>query len=180
MRKFLTVFGLAAFAVGCLRVQRMPDGSANYGGIAGPRGVVALNTSGAVMTAVHEAARSGQPMSAVFDGQGGGSVQVGYPYGYGIYPAYGYGMEPQFALSAARSAQVWAAQVAAEQPVPVRGWHDDVQAMSATTATTADVAERASDRLGVLERKVEEQDEAIQTIFRGAARAERGVARSSK
>ena len=77
MRKFLTVFGLAAFAVGCLRVQRMPDGSANYGGIAGPRGVVALNTSGAVMTAVHEAARSGQPMSAVFDGQGGGSVQVG-------------------------------------------------------------------------------------------------------
>lgn len=116
----IVLFVLAAFAVGCLQVQRLPDGSANYGGITSATGAMRLNTSGAVMTAVREAARSGQPVSAMFDGQGGGSVQVGYAYGggYGVYPAT-YGYDPQFAASAARSAQVWAEQLAAERPIPV-------------------------------------------------------------
>ena len=57
-------------------------------------------------------------MTAMFDGRGGGSLQVGYQYGaYG--GAYGYGYDPQFSASAMRTSQVWGAQVAAEQPVPV-------------------------------------------------------------
>lgn len=90
-------------------------------------------------------------MSAMFDGQGGGSVQVGYAYGF--YPGGAYGYDPQFAASAVRSQQVWAAQLAAEQPVPVAA------------------AGQTEFRLGTLETKVGEQDEAIKTIYRGAARA---------
>lgn len=114
----LFVFGLAAFATGCLAVQRLPDGQANYGGLTTPRGVTQLQSSATVATAVREASRSGQPVTAMFDGNGGGSIQVGYQYGYGFYPgAYGY--DPQFGASAMRTSQVWGAQVAAEQPVPI-------------------------------------------------------------
>jgi len=118
LRKFFVVFGLAAFAVGCLRVQRLPDGSPNYGGVTSSRDVIELQNSAVIMRAVREANRNGQPVSAMFDGQGGGSVQVGQ-YGYGIYPGEYWNNDQHFAASAARSAQVWAEQVAAEQPIPV-------------------------------------------------------------
>lgn len=140
----IVLFVLAAFAVGCLQVQRLPDGSANYGGITSATGVARLNTSntsGAVMRAVREAARSGQPVSAMFDGHGGGSVQVGYAYGF-YQGAFGY-YEPQFAASAARSAQVWAAQLAYEQPIPVghRGGGDVESRLTSLEETQAEELE---------------------------------------
>lgn len=119
MRKFFILIGLAALAAGCLRVQSRPDGRNVYGGIVTPSDAAELENSAAIADTLRAARRNGQPVSATSDGRGGKSVQVGYSYSYGdLYPGI-YAVDPHFAASAARSAQVWAEQLAAEQPVPI-------------------------------------------------------------
>lgn len=117
MRKFFVLIGLAALAAGCLQVQSRPDGRNAYGGIVTPSDAAELENSAAVADTIRAARRNGQPVSATSDGRGGRSVQVGHQY-IGLYPNI-YAVDPQFAASAMRSQQVWAEQLAAEQPVPI-------------------------------------------------------------